>query len=213
MTPDLGNFERNPTMAVDDIFVGQNGVVSVAPYGTTLPASASTALAPEFESLGEISEEGLTHSFSADKTMLKNWRGEDVRTLITGNSITFSLTFLEDNRQVLELFYGHEATAAAGASSIELGQPLDAPVVMVITLTDGDKDQRFVLPRVEVSDRGDKTFSIGSAGTQLTFAALYDDVAKNQGMLQFAWDISARDGGAAEAAEPAEAKTTAKASK
>jgi hypothetical protein len=176
-------------MAVDDIVAG-HGVVYVAPYGTALPANHNASLNAGFKSLGEVSEEGLAHAFNVSADMLRNWKGDAVKTLKTTTDITFGLTFLEDTDRVLELFYGADLNSGGGISDIELGRPEDKAYAMVIAYADGTNEQRYVLPRVEVMERGDKTVNPSSVGWSMTFAALYDDVEDNNGTLQFNRDIT-----------------------
>ena len=176
-------------MAVQDIFAG-HGVAYLAPYNTPLPADADEALNAAFVSLGEVSEDGLAHAFTPDKTILKNWAGNDVRVLTTTTSITFGLKFLEDNLRVVELFYGATVNAGTGVSDVALGRPIDQQYAMVIALADGARGKRYVLPRVEVSEREDKTVAPGEAGWGMTFAALHDPVTGGNGSLQFAWNLA-----------------------
>lgn len=176
-------------MAVDDIVAG-HGVVYVAPYGTTLPTNHDASLDAAFKSLGEVSEDGLTHAFTVGAETLRNWEGNIVKTLKSTIDVTFALTFLEDTDRVIELFYGAELSVAGGLSEINLDRPEDIEYAMVIAVTDGTNEQRYVLPRVEVMERGDKTINPTSVGWNMTFAALYDPTEQTCGTLQFNRDVS-----------------------
>lgn len=176
-------------MAVDDIVAG-HGIVYVAPYGTTLPADHNASLNAAFKSLGEVSEDGLTHAFTVGAETLRNWEGNIVRTLKSTIDVTFQLSFLEDTDRVIELFYGAQLSTGGGLSEINLDRPEDVAYAMVIAITDGTLEQRYVLPRVEVMERGEKTINPTTVGWQMTFAALYDPDEETCGTLQFNRDIT-----------------------
>lgn len=165
-------------MSADTIFAG-DGYCLVGPYGTTLPADIDdmATVAPALVNLGEVSEDGLEEAFSVDKSTLKNWAGVVVRMLGSSTEVTFKLTFLERNKDVLELFYGSAVETAGDGSKIVLGQPSDEPRAMVIMMEDpGTGAQEVVVaPKVVVSDRGSRTVKPDEAGAyEITFTALAD---------------------------------------
>jgi hypothetical protein len=166
-------------MSADTIFAG-DGYCLVGPYGTTLPEDIDDmeTVAAALKNLGEVSEDGLEEAFSVDKSTLKNWKGAVVRMLGSSTEITFKLTFLERNKEVLELFYGSVVTSAGAAGSkIVLGQPSDEPRAMVIPMEDPGTGalEVVVAPNVVVSDRGSRTVKPDEAGAyEITFTALGD---------------------------------------
>lgn len=180
-------------MGADNIYAA-SGTCLVGPTGTELPAEIADINDPALKDLGEIHEDGLEHSFAADKTTIKNWKGLPVRVIGTSLEITFKLTFLETRkREVLELFYGAAVTTAGDGSKIMLGQPSDESHVMVIPTEDPGtgKVQSYVLPAVVVADRGSVTVKPDEAGFELTFTALVDPVLGSAGYILFDEDLTA----------------------
>lgn len=161
----------------DAIFAGSGQCLS-GPHATTLPADIDdmTALDPALVDLGIVSEDGLEHAFSVDKTVIKDWQGQPVRTIGTSTEITFKLTFLETNAEVLAHYYGTEVVAAGTGSKITLGQPADPAYAMVIPVQDSSTGSLrvYVLPRVEVMERESQTVKPDETGYGLTYQALYD---------------------------------------
>lgn len=83
------------------------GAVFGAPVGSTLPTTATEALAAAFKDLGYISEDGLSNGNSPTKETVKEWGGAVVATIQTERPDTFTLTFLEsENADVLKMIYG-----------------------------------------------------------------------------------------------------------
>lgn len=159
------------------IYAGSGQCLS-GPYGTTLPADIDdmSSLDPALADLGLVSEDGLEHAFKVDKSVLKDWGGNTVRTLGTSTEITFKLTFLETNAEVLERYYGSPVEAAGTGSKIDLGQPSDPAYAMVIPTEDSATGaiRVYVLPRVEVTDRDDQTVKPDETGYGITFTAMFD---------------------------------------
>jgi len=180
-------------MAAEDIFAGSGQALS-GPYGTTLPADIDdmSALDPALVDLGLVSEDGLEHAFSVDKTVLKDWAGQAVRVLGTSTEITFKLTFLETNAEVIAHYYGAEVETAGTGSKVTLGQPSDAAYAMVIPVEDPStgKIKVYVLPRVEVVERDEQTIKPDETGYGITYQALYDPVADSCGYVLFDEDLT-----------------------
>lgn len=180
-------------MGADNIFAA-SGKCLLGPAGTELPAEITDINDPALVDLGEVSEDGLEHSFAADKTTIKNWKGLPVRVIGTSLEITFKLTFLETRkREILELFYGAAVEAAGDGSKIVIGQPSDEARVMVIPTEDPGtgKVQAYCLPAVVVSDRGSVTVKPDEAGFELTFTALVDPTLGSAGYILFDEDLTA----------------------
>jgi hypothetical protein len=125
------------TANADNIFAGSGQCLS-GPYGTTLPEDVDemTALDGALVDLGIVSEDGLEHSFSVDKTLIRDWEGRPVRTIGTATEITFKLTFLETNAEVLERYYGAQVESAGSGVKVTLDQPADPAYAMVIPVED-----------------------------------------------------------------------------
>lgn len=83
--------------------------------GAKLPTDATAKMdtVPDFESLGELSENGFSMSTSVDSVDIPGWHGKTVLTVINKETNTFKVEFLEINREsVAKLKYGEKAVTA-----------------------------------------------------------------------------------------------------
>src|SRR5699024_7357872 len=69
------------------------GAVWTAPLGTELPSDAVAELGAEFNSLGYISEDGLTNENTPESENIKAWVGDTVANVQTSkeDSLTYTL--------------------------------------------------------------------------------------------------------------------------
>ena len=95
------------------------GSVHVAPLGTTLPTDATTALAAAFESLGYISEDGITNSTTRESASIKEWGGSTVLNPQTEFEATYKMTFLDSvDLNVLKAVFGSANVTGTLATGI-----------------------------------------------------------------------------------------------
>jgi hypothetical protein len=171
--------------SADNVRVGQTGLCEVAPLGTVLPATPDAALDAAFIDLGEVSEDGLEAAFTTDYSTVKNWSGAVLRSFNTSTEVTFKLTFLETNGDVLSLFYGQEAVDTAGNLNVKLSNPNPDPRALVITVIDGAELKRYCITNAQVTERGSVMDKNSEATSyEITFSANYDDALDGFGYLQ-----------------------------
>jgi hypothetical protein len=180
-------------MAAEDIFAGSGQALS-GPYGTTLPTDIDdmTTLDPALLDLGLISEDGLEHAFSVDKTVIRDWSGQPVRAIGTSTEITFKLTYLETNAEVIGHYYGADPVVAGTGSRVDFGQPSDRTYAMVIPVEDPGtgRVKVYVLPRVEVVERDDQTVKPDETGYGITYQALLEPTLGSCGYILFDEDLT-----------------------
>lgn len=105
---------------------------------TTIPTDAITKMATlaDFESLGDVSEDGFTISKSITANKLKNWAGSVVRTVVSAVEETVKISFIEINRPtVAKLKHGTtsvESGADGSVSHIKGGSYLGKPACIVL---------------------------------------------------------------------------------
>lgn len=168
------------------------GAVVVAPMATALPTTlttgASSELVPftDFESLGRISDAGLTASADTESSGVPGWGAlEDVRTDIIRRTSTFSFTCLETRKSVMQMYYNVDldsvtADATTGEFSFtESTKPDTRYQRMVLIGIDGEgADQKIIarfLPRATVSEVSEQTWSTEDAlAYQMTVTAKID---------------------------------------
>lgn len=144
---------ENPRIWVNaDVYVGD--------VGSTAPTDTTTALDAAFEALGLLSEDGMTESRSEDVTDHHAHGGILVRTTRSKHKRTMTVTALENNPVVFDLVNpGSSASTTTGTTTRTIKTPSPNPKAFVIELVDGDVINRRVIPRGEVIEVGDVTFS------------------------------------------------------
>jgi hypothetical protein len=156
------------------VVVGQTGKIYTAPLGSALPDDPTTAWAAAWVDLATISEDGMTMSFNEDTGEIKQWGGGVVRKLITSSETTFAFKCLESSRQVVETFYKSQVDATD--SFVEIKSGLRAEAMWGIDVLDGSTHIRYVIPRGEMTERGDVVHKADEAvGYEMTISAYQDE--------------------------------------
>ena len=147
------------------IWGGDNDSIWLAPVGTTLPTTIDAAPGAGFEDVGWLHEDGITETANGSKEVIRGHQGAGVvrtRMSETGTSIAF--TALEDKAQTNSLRYNEkDAEVTAGVRKVTRGPGQRVSVrAAVIDLYDIDNEtikKRLVIPRLEITPTGDKTYS------------------------------------------------------
>lgn len=172
----------NPT----NVRMGYAGAVYIGEVGATAPVDPETAWdADDWTRLGLISEDGITEQSSQETAEVRAWgyRAAPVRTQVTSEEFSFQLTFLETNVQILSIFFGiplddFTSTAASGghAQFLKVIKGMDDKPqyrALGIDVIDGDYLTRIVVPRAQLTERGDLSYKTDEpVGYQMTFRGL-----------------------------------------
>lgn len=155
------------------------GAVSIAPLGTALPTDATTALASGYQSLGYVSEDGVTNSNSPDSDTLKAWGGDVVLTFLNSKEDTFTLTFIEAlNTNVLKLVYGDGNVTGDLTNGISItanSEEVDEVVMVIDMILRNGVLKRIVIPDAKMSELGDIVYADEEAiGYETTMQAMPD---------------------------------------
>jgi hypothetical protein len=147
--------------------------VFVAPVATPKPTTLEPGEA--WESIGWITEDGVSEGLSVDSEKFKLWQGGKTgKTKTTGTEKTFTVAAAETSPLVFELSYGTEDDAITVTDGIaEIALPDGVKTVaraVAFKFVDGDVTYIRYNTRAEITDRGDVDYSNGSlAARSLTF--------------------------------------------
>lgn len=154
------------------------GAVWLAPIGTALPTTASEQLNSAFESVGYVSEDGVTNEVETDKEEIKAWGGDIVATPQTSYSEKFTLTLIETRATTLKVVYGdaNVEVDSKGTIKVKHNSTEKTPIVMVIeVLLSDNRIKRIVVPNCKLSEIGEIAYKDDEAiGYECTFQALPD---------------------------------------
>ena len=155
-----------------------DGGIYFAAAGTTVPTDATTSLAAAFKNLGYVSEDGVTNTLSKDTNEIKEWGGDTVDTVLTGQTDTFKFKFIESfNTDTLKCIYGtSNVTESSGAITVTV-KATDAPsgVYVIDMIQRGGRMKRIVIPNGKITELGDIVYKADEAvGYDVTLAANLD---------------------------------------
>jgi len=158
----------------DNVRVAVTGAVYVAPTGTASPNYSDDALNVAFQDLGYVSSDGISESMDKSTTQIRSWQdGSLVREIISEGTYSVSLTFIETNEDVVNLYYGGTVTVA-GSLSID-PRSSGGRKSFVIDVIDGTNIERTYIPQGEITSVGERTLASGEAiGYTVTITAYAD---------------------------------------
>lgn len=143
----------------DQILVGANGSIHVAPTGSTAPTDASSALDAAFIDLGAISDNGAAVQDAKTLQPIRIWQSfYPVRRLITERDFTITFALSEWSDATVELAFGGTVTEpdpTGAAGEYKLTPPSPETVderMLVLEWADGTKNYRLVIPSGMVQD-------------------------------------------------------------
>jgi hypothetical protein len=156
----------------DNVRVAVTGAVYVGPTSSTAPSSSSSTLTG-FTDLGYVSADGITETIDKTTSQIRAWQGGAlVREVVSEGTYSVTLTFIETNQEVLELYFGSDITDG------ELdGDPTNSGgrKSFVMDVVDGTIVERTYIPAGEITAVGERTLASGEAiGYNVTITAYAD---------------------------------------
>ena len=156
------------------------GAVYTAPFGTTLPTSATATLGNAFTCLGYVSEDGLKNNNTPSSTDIKAWGGDTVATTQTEKTDTFQLELIEAlNVDVLKAVYGSANVSGTLGTGITVrANSAEAePMVWVYdTILNGGYIKRIVVPNGKITQLAEISYKDNEAiGYDVTITAMPGD--------------------------------------
>lgn len=200
--PDI-TFADLDNKKVDLIRKALQGAVLLGQPGTAMPSSLTvdstttpgtpvlnSVIQTDFKDLGEISDAGAVFSDAVSTNDITSWgRLEPSRRDISSDVTTLHVVAQETNLMTLTSYYGLTSDAItpnATTGEVAVRKPSTAAVTyypMIVIGVDGNEDNEIYcaafLPRVGLSDRGDKTLASGADGIyqDSTWTAFTDTTA------------------------------------
>jgi hypothetical protein len=168
----------------DGVRVGYAGKAYIGAVGATVPTDLTSPWdADEWFDLGKITEDGLTEATDQARAEFKAWGfNAPVRTQLTSKTTTFQLTFIQSNNaHVISLFHSVDladmtttGTGDAAYTSFTDSQNTEPDVrALGLDIVDGDFHTRIIVPRCEVTERGNKVYKGDTlVNYPMTFTAL-----------------------------------------
>jgi len=129
----------------------------------TLPVTASEALDVDFTAVGAVGPDGLTESMTQNVTDYFIWQRAALARRVKGNATkTWKFAAAETSLFNLGLQYpGSVIAATAEGASVSEAPPGTDIRAWVLHGIDGDRELRVVLPKAEITERGDVVWSSG----------------------------------------------------
>lgn len=163
----------------DNVRVGLNGSIFIAPKGTTAPTDLDAAWDPAWVDLGYLSDDGVSMEYSTDSEDINAWQSlSPVRKVLTSVDMTLGFTAIELKTATMTLYFPSATMTDIGGTVHKLAIPAaPSPDERAIGLewVDGDIKNRLVIARGEVTERGAITIGRSAAvGLEMTVSAYAD---------------------------------------
>lgn len=161
----------------DNVRVGLNGNVYVAPKGSTAPADLTSAWDPAWVDLGYLNDDGVEMEYGTDVEDIMAWQSlSPVRRVLTSVELTLAFTAIELRASAVTLYFPDSTITEVTADTVFKldipSAPGSAEMAFGFEWIDGDITNRVVIPRGEVTDRESVNFQRGEpVGLGMTVSA------------------------------------------
>lgn len=146
--------------------VGASGRIYVAAVASTEPTTPTATPSNAWTELGYLSEDGVSWSVSKTTEDISAWQSFfPIRTLVTAQSSTLSMTLRQWNADTLVLALGGgTVTEALGVYKYEPAEPgtIDERAI-IVDWNDGSRNYRLIVRRAVVSDAVETQLQRGAA--------------------------------------------------
>lgn len=176
-----------------------SGGVLAGPTTATLPTNLTDVPGAEFESLGYVTEDGVTEAVARDSEKKKAWGGAIVKILTTDHEATWSFALMETaNTAGLKAVYGEDNITDAGMGESVLkinADELPERSFIFDMLDKGSKiAKRIVIPKGRVTEIGDVVYTHqDTTSFEVTIEAMEDE-SGNKAYVYTASDASPESG-------------------
>jgi len=135
--------------------------------GTAAPTDATSPLDNGWVDLGWVSQDGLELEIDEDTNDVYGYGSQQkIRTLITSSNQSITVTFMETNQRVLEVYHrlplnSLSAPDEDGAFEFSTGAATTARYAFCLDMVDGSNHKRAHMAEVEVTARESMTIQAG----------------------------------------------------
>lgn len=177
-----------------------SGGVLAGPVTATLPTNLTDVPGAEFESLGFVTEDGVTEAVARDSEKKKAWGGAIVKILTTDHEATWSFALMETaNVAGLKAVYGEDNIVDAGMGESVLkinSDELPEKAFIFDMLDKGSKvSKRIVLPKARITEVGDVVYTHqDTTAFEVTIEAM-EDADGNKAYIYTSSEASAPETG------------------
>lgn len=175
------------TVNANNVFVGApdqstTGAILSGPVLTVIPTTMDTIALDGLTDSGYVNEDGVTITPSDSTESIKDWSGAEIRRILTEFTGTIAWTHLELSAGAARNYFGDDQvteTAATATTGTQLKAALgknELPVKSwVFKIKDGDRRVMVVVPRGQISSRGEIPLTATGAITLPVELATYPD--------------------------------------
>ena len=143
------------------------GAIHTAPVGTPLPTNAIDPLDSAFESLGYVSEDGITNGTALEVEKIKAFGGDTVLVIQKSKEDTFKYVLIEvKSKTVLGYVYGEDnvtGTLETGIAITVNNKDVPERSIIIDMIMRDNVLKRIVIPSCKISEVGDIVYSDGEA--------------------------------------------------
>ena len=166
----------------DEIVIGANGTVRVAPVGTSIPTTAGASFAGGWIDLGYTSEDGVTVTDSKDIEDIPVWQlFYPARRIVTSRDFTVAFVLRQWSTETVSLAFGGGDFTWVGAGQYKYEPPSPEMIderSLAVDWQDGDKNYRLIIPKGMVTENVETNIvRTGAADLPITFGVIGTDDA------------------------------------
>ena len=141
---------------VDEIVVGANGTVRVAPVGTAAPADEDAAPGAGWVDLGYVNEDGVTFRDAKTLEVISVWQlFHAARRIVTGRDTSVDFVLRQWGKDQVPFAFGGGTVSTLSAGHHKFTPPEPETIderALMVDWADGTKNYRLVIARGMVTD-------------------------------------------------------------
>lgn len=165
---------------VDEIVIGGNGSIYVAPLGSPIPSGIDQALSPAWRDAGYVTEDGVTFTDGKTLESVRAWQSlHDLRKFVASKETMAAFSLMQWSAENVVFAFGGGEVAETSSGNYRYTPPEASAItegMLAIEWVDGTNDFRLILPRGMVTENVETNISRTAAGLlPITFGVLGTD--------------------------------------